>query len=199
MSNEVNAAPTLTGAEINVSSYMNGNRMEVMHAETVADILTDQQINTTECQIDVQDAHGNEKPGRASTRLTDGDTVQIMRKSNKSGSLNGQVTHLVQGEATPVTKIHKIPERTARTTIGGSRSKYRFHQCNEVGTSFDVPFTVRYKKDVTRMQQKISSAATYYTKKHPRTRFTNRLFLKGTPGFGKRKDHTHLIRVWRTK
>ena len=199
MSNEVSAAPARTGAEVNVSSYMNGNRMEVMHAETVADILTVQQINTTECQIDVQDAHGNEKPGRASTRLTDGDTVQIMRHASKSGSLNGQVTHLVQGEATPVTKMHKLPLERTNATIEGSRSKYRFHECNEIGTSFDVPFTVRYKKDVTRMQQKISSAATYYTKRHPRTRFTNRLFLKGAPGFGKRKDHTHLIRVWRIK
>jgi hypothetical protein len=39
----------------------------------------------TEASIDIYDVNGQDKPARPGTVLAAGDTVQIVRKSNKSG------------------------------------------------------------------------------------------------------------------
>ena len=204
MSPETDTVEAPTGFLINVSSYMNGNRMQEMRANNVADILKDQNISTTDVQIEILDLQGNEKPGRANTVLADGDTVQIMRKSNKSGATtrNG-VADIDVGVATHVTMLHKVPERVTRTG-NGSRSKYRFHELNKKGTSFDVPFTPRNGRQQKTVLQRVNSAIASYRKTHRNKRFVTRLLLVDTKDrnfrtLGKTNTHTHVIRVWRSK
>lgn len=72
-------------ANINLSSFMNGNVFETGDYKTVGDILSEQRVDFSNTVIDVTDVQGNVKEGSPSTVLTNGDTVQIMRKSNKSG------------------------------------------------------------------------------------------------------------------
>jgi hypothetical protein len=201
MSSETQAP---TGALINVSSYMNGNRMTETRAGNVADILKEQNISTTDVQIEILDLQGNQKPGRANTVLADGDTVQIMRKSNKSGTTtrNG-VADIDIGVSTPVTMLYKIPT-TVTTTRSGSRSKYRFHELNKKGTSFDVPFTPRSGKQHTIVLQRVNSAIASYRKTHRNKRFVTRLLLVDTKDrnfrtLDKTNTHTHVVRVWRSK
>ena len=69
MSPETDTVAAPTGCLVNVSSYMNGNRMQETRANNVADILKDQDISTTDVQIDILDLQGNQKPGRANTVL----------------------------------------------------------------------------------------------------------------------------------
>mgnify|MGYP003113460199 FL=1 len=72
--------------EINLSSYKNGNTLTKTSAyATVGDILQAENIALTEASIDIYDVNGQDKPGRPGTTLAAGDTVQIVRKSNKSG------------------------------------------------------------------------------------------------------------------
>ena len=72
--------------EINLSSYKNGNTLTKTSAyATVGDILEAEGIALTEASIDIYDVNGQDKPGRPGTVLSQGDTVQIVRKSNKSG------------------------------------------------------------------------------------------------------------------
>jgi hypothetical protein len=72
--------------EINLSSYKNGNILTKTKAyATLGDVLTSEGIAMTEASIDIYDASGNDKPARPGTSLAIGDTVQIVRKSNKSG------------------------------------------------------------------------------------------------------------------
>ena len=72
--------------EINLSSYKNGNTLTKTSAyATVGDILEAEGIELTEASIDIYDVNGQDKPGRPGTVLSQGDTVQIVRKSNKSG------------------------------------------------------------------------------------------------------------------
>tara|TARA_R100000808_G_C2096799_1_gene115247 strand:- start:419 stop:673 length:255 start_codon:yes stop_codon:yes gene_type:complete len=81
MSNMANSNP-----EINLSSYKNGNILTKTSAfGTLGDVLTSEGIAMTEASIDIYDVNGQEKPGRPGTVLAQGDTVQIVRKSNKSG------------------------------------------------------------------------------------------------------------------
>ena len=193
-----------TGARVNVSSYMNGNRMQEMHASNVADILKAQDISTTDVQIEILDLQGNDKPGRANTVLADGDTVQIMRKNNKSGATtrNG-IVDIDVGIATPVTMLHKLPE-IVTTTGNGTRSKYRFHELNKKGTSFDVPFTPRSGRQQKTVLQRVNSAIASYRRTHSTKRFVTRLLTVDTKDrnfrtLGKTNTHTHVIRVWRSK
>ena len=73
--------------EINLSSYKNGNTLTKTSAyATVGDILEAEGIALTEASIDIYDVNGQDKPGRPGTVLSQGDTVQIVRKSNKSGN-----------------------------------------------------------------------------------------------------------------
>ena len=72
----------------NLSSFMQGNVLQqanVADYATVGDILTSQKIQMDTVNIDIYDASGNSKPGMANTTIAEGDTVQILRKSNKSG------------------------------------------------------------------------------------------------------------------
>ena len=72
----------------NLSSFMQGNVLQqanVADYATVGDILTSQNIQLDTVNIDIYDASGNSKPGMANTTIAEGDTVQILRKSNKSG------------------------------------------------------------------------------------------------------------------
>ena len=72
----------------NLSSFMQGNVLQqanVTDFATVADILSSQNIQMDAVNIDIYDASGNSKPGMANTVIAEGDTVQILRKSNKSG------------------------------------------------------------------------------------------------------------------
>ena len=203
MSNETGTVEAPTGFLINVSSYMNGNRMQEMRANNVADILKTQNISTTDVQIEILDLQGNEKPGRANTVLADGDTVQIMRKSNKSGTRNG-VADIDVGTPTEVTPFYKMPEKVVRTT--GSRSKYRFHEL-KVKTSFDVPFTPRHETHPKKVLQRVTSAITSYrrTNGNKDKRFVTRLLMvkpRDRHNFrtlGKGNTHTHVIRVWRSQ
>ena len=72
--------------EINLSSYKNGNTLTKTSAyATVGDILEAEGIALTEASIDIYDVNGQDKPARPGTVLSQGDTVQIVRKSNKSG------------------------------------------------------------------------------------------------------------------
>tara|TARA_Y100000593_G_C4046334_1_gene207606 strand:- start:126 stop:392 length:267 start_codon:yes stop_codon:yes gene_type:complete len=72
---------------INLSSYKNGNTLtKTASYKTVGDILEAEGIALTEATIDIYDVAGQDKPGRPGTVLAEGDTVQIVRKSNKSGS-----------------------------------------------------------------------------------------------------------------
>ena len=72
--------------EINLSSYKNGNTLTKTSAyATVGDILEAEGIALTEASIDIYDVNGQDKPARPGTVLAQGDTVQIVRKSNKSG------------------------------------------------------------------------------------------------------------------
>ena len=72
--------------EINLSSYKNGNILTKSSAHaTVVDVLTSEGIAMTEASIDIYDVNGQDKPARPGTVLAQGDTVQIVRKSNKSG------------------------------------------------------------------------------------------------------------------
>jgi len=203
MSNETETVETPTGARINVSSYMNGNRMQDMVAGNVADILKAQNISTTDVQIEILDLQGNEKPGRASTVLEDGDTVQIMRRSNKSGTRNG-VADIDVGPSTEVTMLYKMPETVVRTT--GSRSKYRFHEL-KVKASFDVPFTPRSGTHQKKVHQRVTSAITSYrrTNGNKGKQFVTRLLMINPRDhhnfrtLGKGNTHTHVLRVWRSK
>ena len=71
--------------EINLSSYKNGNTLTKTSAyATVGDILEAESIALTEASIDIYDVNGQDKPARPGTVLSQGDTVQIVRKSNKS-------------------------------------------------------------------------------------------------------------------
>ena len=203
MSNETDTVEAPTGFLINVSSYMNGNRMQEMRANNVADILKTQNISTTDVQIEILDLQGNEKPGRANTVLADGDTVQIMRKSNKSGTRNG-VADIDVGPSTVVTPFYKMPEKVVRTT--GSRSKYRFHEL-KVKSSFDVPFTPRSGTQQKKVLQRVTSAITSYrrTNGNKDKRFVTRLLMvkpRDRHNFrtlGKGNTHTHVLRVWRSQ
>jgi len=72
--------------EINLSSYKNGNTLtKTSSYATVGDILEAEGIALTEASIDIYDVNGQDKPARPGTVLSQGDTVQIVRKSNKSG------------------------------------------------------------------------------------------------------------------
>jgi|TARA_Y100001938_G_scaffold140243_1_gene208169 hypothetical protein len=72
--------------EINLSSYKNGNTLtKTSSYATVGDILEAESIALTEASIDIYDVNGQDKPARPGTVLAQGDTVQIVRKSNKSG------------------------------------------------------------------------------------------------------------------
>ena len=203
MSNETGTVEAPVGARINVSSYMSGNRMQEMVATNVADILKEQNISTTDVQIDILDLQGNQKPGRANTVLADGDTVQIMRKSNKSGTKNG-IADIDVGLSTHVTMLYKLPEEVVRTT--GSRSKYRFHEL-KVKASFDVPFTPRSGAQQKKVLQRVTSAITSYRRTNGNSgkRFVTRLLAvkprdhRNFRTLGKGNTHTHVLRVWRSK
>jgi hypothetical protein len=72
----------------NLSSYMNGGRLEtpeLTQFKTLGDVVQNQGISPTNCVIDVTDRSGNPKSNNMATELASGDTVQIHRKSNKSG------------------------------------------------------------------------------------------------------------------
>ena len=72
----------------NLSSFMTGNVLQqaaVSEFATVADILSSQNIQMDTVNIDIYDASGNSKAGTANTTIAAGDTVQILRSSNKSG------------------------------------------------------------------------------------------------------------------
>ena len=211
MSPETDTVAAPTGCLVNVSSYMNGNRMQETRANNVADILKDQNISTTDVQIEILDLQGNQKPGRANTVLATGDTVQIMRKSNKSddnwtsGTRRNGIADINQGMPTAVTMLHKLPEAIRqRTTVPGSRSKYKFHELTKKGLSFDVPFTPRSERQQTVILQRVHSAINYFLKNNPRKGFVTRLLQTptlsshtgDTPGETK---HTHVVRVWRSK
>ena len=72
--------------EINLSSYKNGNILtKSSDYATLGDVLTAEGIAMTEASIDIYDVNGQDKPARPGTVLAQGDTVQIVRKSNKSG------------------------------------------------------------------------------------------------------------------
>ena len=76
-----------TNPEINLSSYKNGNILTKSSAHaTLGDVLTSEGIAMTEASIDIYDVNGQDKPARTGTVLAQGDTVQIVRKSNKSGN-----------------------------------------------------------------------------------------------------------------
>ena len=76
----------INNPEINLSSYKNGNILtKTSDYATLGDVLTSEGIAMTEASIDIYDASGNDKPARPGTNLAAGDTVQIVRKSNKSG------------------------------------------------------------------------------------------------------------------
>ena len=190
MSDENVVLEEATGVSVNVSSYMKGNRLETVTATTVADILQDQGINTTECQIDVQDAHGNDKPGRASTRLSTGDTVQIMRKTNKSG---GRRTQTIVTEVTGVSSTHPIPD--AAELITRPRVKYHFHELKK-NQHFDVRFKPRTEKEQKAVMMRVSAAKSYFRKKFPQRHFVTKLLTTKPSRNG---SPTHLIRVWRSK
>ncbi len=81
-------APARATETFNLSSFMTGNvltQASVGDYSTVADILSSQNIQMDTVNIDIYDASGNSKPGMANTAIAAGDTVQILRKSNKSG------------------------------------------------------------------------------------------------------------------
>ena len=203
MSPETDTVATPTGCLVNVSSYMNGNRMQETRANNVADILKDQNISTTDVQIEILDLQGNQKPGRANTVLATGDTVQIMRKSNKSGRSSNGVAHLDVGLPTTVTMLHKLPEQVVRTAQG-SRSKYRFHELTKKGASFDVPFSPRSGKQQKTVLQRVNSAITFYRKKHRNKQFVTQLLTIDPKSRNFRtlddpNTHTHVVRVWRSK
>ena len=64
----------------------NGNILtKTSNYGTLGDVLTAEGIAMTEASIDIYDVNGQDKPARPGTALAQGDTVQIVRKSNKSG------------------------------------------------------------------------------------------------------------------
>ena len=74
--------------EINLSSYKNGNILtKTSSYANLGDILTAEGIAMTEASVDIYDANGTDKPARPGTVLAAGDTVSIVRKSNKSGNI----------------------------------------------------------------------------------------------------------------
>ena len=189
-------------AHVNVSSWVRGNRLEEMDVTTVGEILQQQSISTNESNIEVYDAAGNSKSGRVNTPLCDGDSVQIMKKSTKSGApvrTNGTVK-LDVGLPTPLTMIHKVPTEPKKNTgkVSGGQAKYRFKEMKRKA-SFDVPFTPRYNKDVKKVVTRIDAAIRHFRKSHPRTTFTTRLFVAGDKGVKASNGYTHTIRVWRLK
>ena len=104
-------------AHVNVSSWVRGNRLEEMEAATVGDILQRQSISTNESNVEVVDAAGNSKPSRVNTPLADGDTVQIMKKSTKSGT-TGRTNGVQQAANTPLVTTVKPISTTNVTKIG---------------------------------------------------------------------------------
>ena len=188
-------------AAVNVSSWVRGNRLEEMDVATVGDILQQQSISTNESNVEVYDAAGNSKPGRVNTPLADGDTVQIMKKSTKSGipgRTNG-VTRVDVGLPTIPSMLHKIPtepKRIAGKATGG-QAKYPLRIMKK-RASFDVPFTPRSNKQTKKVVTRVDAAIRHFRKSHPRTIFTTRLLVTGPKGTTS-NGHTHLIRVWRLK
>jgi hypothetical protein len=187
-------------ANVNVSSWVRGNRLEEMDVATVGDILQQQSISTNESTVEVFDAGGNSKSGRVNTPLCDGDTVQIMKKSTKSG-ISGRTNgtpKLDVGLPTPITMVHKVPTEPKKRLASGGQAKYRFKEMKR-GASFDVPFTPRYNKDVKKVTTRVDAAIRHFRKSHPRTVFTTRLFVAGEKGVKGSNGYTHTIRVWRFK
>ena len=80
------ASNNVNNPEINLCTYKNGNTLTKTSAyATLGDILASESIAMTEASIDIYDVNGQDKPARPGTVLAAGDTVQIVRKSNKSG------------------------------------------------------------------------------------------------------------------
>ena len=189
-------------AHVNVSSWVRGNRLEEMEAATVGDILQRQSISTNESNVEVVDAAGNSKPSRVNTPLADGDTVQIMKKSTKSGTTrhtNG-VTTVDVGLITTPSMLHKVPLEPKRT-IGkpsGGQAKYPFKVMKKKA-SFDVPFTPHSNKQTKKVITRVDAAIRHFRKGHPRQTFTTRLLVTGPKGTKTSNGHTHIIRVWRLK
>ena len=189
-------------AHVNVSSWVRGNRLEEMEAATVGDILQRQSISTNESNVEVVDAAGNSKPSRVNTPLADGDTVQIMKKSTKSGTTgrtNG-VTTVDVGLVTTPSMLHKVPTepkgRAGKAT--GGQAKYPLKVMKRKA-SFDVPFTPRSNKQTKKVVTRIDAAIRHFRKSHPRKTFTTRLLVTGSKGTNTSNGHTHIIRVWRLK
>ena len=191
MSPETDTVAAPTGCLVNVSSYMNGNRMQETRANNVADILKDQNISTTDVQIEILDLQGNQKPGRANTVLATGDTVQIMRKSNKSGNTK----HNIDATVTEVTHIHPLPT-TMRVTR--PRTVYRFHELKKKGDSFDVIFNPRTEKEQKALLGRVAAAKNYFCKQkdNSRKQFVTELLTTKPSRNG---SHTLTLRVWRSK
>lgn len=194
-------------AHVNVSSWVRGNRLEEMDVATVGDILQQQSISTNESNVEVFDSAGNSKSGRVNTPLADGDTVQIMKKSTKSGApgrTNGVVKTASQivdvGQVTHLTRLHKVPTDTPKRGLkpNGGQPKYPLRIMKK-GQSFDVPFTPRSNKQTQKVLTRVDAAIRHFRKSHPRSSFTNRLFVAGEKGVKASNGYTHLIRVWRLK
>jgi len=187
-------------AHVNVSSWVRGNRLEEMDVATVGDILQQQSISTNESNVEVFDSAGNSKSGRVNTPLADGDTVQIMKKSTKSGRRSNGVAAIDVGLPTTVTMIHKVPTEPKKD-IGkatGGQAKYPLKVMKKKA-SFDVPFTPSSNKQTKKVLTRIDAAIRHFRKSNPRKTFTTRLFVAGEKGVKASNGYTHTIRVWRLK
>ena len=192
-------------ALVNVSSWVRGNRLEEMDVATVGDILQQQSISTNESNVEVFDAAGNSKSGRVNTPLADGDTVQIMKKNTKSGTIgskNGVTSaSLVVNVGLPTipSMLHKIPTEPKRIAGKGTGGQAKYPlRIMKKRASFDVPFTPRSNKQTKKVVTRVDAAIRHFRKSHPRTTFTTRLLVTGPKGTTS-NGHTHLIRVWRLK
>jgi len=171
-------------ATVNVSSFMNGNMLQAMEANTVGEILQQQNIATNDCNIDVQGANGEEKPSRVTTVLADGDVVQIMRQSNKSGTKND----IDVGIATKVVYTNSLPQELTVT-----KRKYPLHEMKKKGSSFDLPFRSISKRQTRTVRGRVDAAIHKHKQTHPTQRFCTRILANNGP------KYTHLVRVWRVK
>ena len=167
---------------VNVSSFMNGNMLQAMEANTVGEILQQQGIATNDCNIDVQGANGEGKPSRVTTTLAEGDVVQIMRKSNKSGLKN-----IVVGTATKVVYTNPLPEEFNTT-----KSKYPLTLMKKKG-SFDIPFNSVSRLQTRTVRGRIDAAIHKHRQSNPKQRFCTRILDHKT------SNYTHLVRVWRVR